>query len=104
MAHVVVLGAGLAGTIMAYELRDKLRKEDRITVITKEPKFRNVSALGICLAIPLIGPTPVSCGVPEVGFEKYFLRKIRMGTTEPCYEKAALKMLGIDKLKEVHEG
>ena len=25
MAHVVVLGAGLGGSIMAYELRDKLR-------------------------------------------------------------------------------
>ncbi len=42
MAHVVVLGAGLGGSIMAYELRDKLRKEDRITVVTKEPKYHFV--------------------------------------------------------------
>ena len=35
MAHVVVLGAGLGGTIMAYELKDALRKEDRITVVSK---------------------------------------------------------------------
>ena len=34
MAHVVVLGAGLGGTIMAYELKDALRKEDRITVVS----------------------------------------------------------------------
>jgi len=42
MAHVVVLGAGLGGSIMAYELRDQLRKEDRITVVTKEPKYHFV--------------------------------------------------------------
>jgi sulfide:quinone oxidoreductase len=35
MAHVVVLGAGLGGTIMAYELKDALRAEDRITVVNK---------------------------------------------------------------------
>ncbi|TIQ24317.1 MAG: NAD(P)/FAD-dependent oxidoreductase, partial [Mesorhizobium sp.] len=29
-----VLGAGLGGTIMAYEMRAKLRSEDRLTVIT----------------------------------------------------------------------
>ncbi|MCO5065174.1 MAG: NAD(P)/FAD-dependent oxidoreductase [Rhizobiaceae bacterium] len=33
MSHVVVLGAGLGGTIMAYELKEKLRREDQITVI-----------------------------------------------------------------------
>lgn len=42
MAHVVVLGAGLGGSIMAYELRDQLRKEDTITVITKDPKYHFV--------------------------------------------------------------
>ncbi len=33
MAHVVILGAGLGGTIMAYELRDKLGKEHDISVV-----------------------------------------------------------------------
>ena len=42
MAHVVVLGAGLGGSIMAYELRDQLRAEDKITVVTKEPKYHFV--------------------------------------------------------------
>jgi sulfide:quinone oxidoreductase len=37
----------------------------------------------------------------KVGFEKYFLRKMRKGESEPFYETAALKMLGIDKLKAV---
>ena len=35
MAHVVVLGAGLGGAIAAYEIRDQLRKEDEITVVSK---------------------------------------------------------------------
>lgn len=42
MAHVVVLGAGLGGTIMAYELKDRLRREDTVTVITKDPKYHFV--------------------------------------------------------------
>ena len=37
----------------------------------------------------------------KLGFEKYFLRKMRKGASEPFYESAALKMLGIDKLKSV---
>jgi NADH dehydrogenase FAD-containing subunit len=37
MAHVVVLGAGLGGTIMAYELRDKLGKEHRVSVVSNGP-------------------------------------------------------------------
>ena len=42
MAHIVVLGAGLGGVIMAYEMRDQLRKTDRLTVITKEEKYHFV--------------------------------------------------------------
>ncbi|MCB1376627.1 MAG: NAD(P)/FAD-dependent oxidoreductase, partial [Rhodobacteraceae bacterium] len=42
MAHVVVLGAGLGGTIMAYELKDQLRPGDTLTVISKEPKYHFV--------------------------------------------------------------
>jgi sulfide:quinone oxidoreductase len=38
----------------------------------------------------------------EVGFEKYFLRKIRQGKSETFYEKLALDALGIRKLKEIH--
>ncbi len=38
----------------------------------------------------------------KIGFEKYFLHKVRSGKSEPFYEKLGLQMLGIDKLKEVH--
>ena len=40
----------------------------------------------------------------KIGFEKYFLRKLRKGTSEPFYESLALKVMGIDKLKEVKKG
>lgn len=40
MAHVVVLGAGLGGTIQAYELRDSLEEGDKITLISDKPYFQ----------------------------------------------------------------
>ncbi len=136
--------------------------------------YKNIFAVGVCVAIPPMGPTPVPCGVPKtgfmiesmvtatahnignlvrgkepdrvgtwnavcladfgdsgiafvaqpqipprnvnwsssgkwvhlakVGFEKYFIRKIKKGTSEPFYEKLAMQALGIDKLKEVKKG
>jgi sulfide:quinone oxidoreductase len=138
----------------------------------RNPKYPNVFAVGVGVAIPPMGPTPVPVGVPKtgfmiesmvtatamniasllkgdeprevgtwnavcladfgdsgvafvaqpqipprnvnwsssgkwvhyakVGFEKYFLRKIRMGKSEPYYERLALQALGIDKLKSTH--
>ena len=135
--------------------------------------FPNVFAVGVGVAIPPMGPTPVPVGVPKtgfmiesmvtatahnmasllrgeepqevaswnavcladfgdsgvafvaqpqipprnvnwsssgkwvhyakIGFEKYFLRKIRMGKSEPFYERLALQALGIDKLKSTHQ-
>jgi sulfide:quinone oxidoreductase len=140
----------------------------------RNPKYRNIFAVGVCVAIPPTGPTPVPCGVPKTGFmiesmvtataqnigallrgqepkqqatwnavcladfgdsgvafvaqpqipprnvnwsssgkwvhgakiafEKYFLHKIRRGTSETFYEKLTLDVLGITKLKELHEG
>jgi len=35
----------------------------------------------------------------KVAFEKYFLHKIRVGTTEPYFERAVLKLLDIAKVK-----
>ncbi len=140
----------------------------------RNPTYRSVFAVGVCVAIPPMGPTPVACGVPKtgfmiesmvtatahniaalvrgkepdqvaawnavcladfgdsgvafveqpqipprnvnwashgqwvhvakIGFEKYFLRKPRLGTSEPFYETLALKALGIDKLKATTKG
>ncbi len=140
----------------------------------QNPKFKNIFAVGVCVAIPPLAPTPVPCGVPKtgfmiesmvtatahnigkivrggqadevgtwnaicladfgdggiafiaqpqipprnvnwsasgkwvhlakVGFEKYFMRKLRQGKSEPFYESLALKVMGIDKLKETKKG
>ncbi len=42
MAHIVILGAGLGGAVMAYEMKAEMRPEDRLTVITKDPKYHFV--------------------------------------------------------------
>jgi sulfide:quinone oxidoreductase len=42
MTHVVVIGAGLGGMPMAYEMKDLLRKDDRVTVIGNGPNFHFV--------------------------------------------------------------
>ena len=135
----------------------------------RNPAFPEIFALGVCVAIPPTGPTPVPVGVPKtgfmiesmvtaiaanlaaildgkepsaeatwnavcladfgdggvafvaqpqipprnvnwaargkwvhvakIGFEKYFLHKVRRGESEPFYEKLALHVMGIDKLR-----
>ena len=137
----------------------------------RNPAFPEIFAVGVCVAIPPVGKTPVPVGVPKtgfmiesmvtatahniarlvdgkapnaegtwnavcladfgdygiafvaqpqipprnvnwsssgmwvhaakVGFEKYFLHKIRSGVSEPFYEKLAMQVLGIDKLKRI---
>lgn len=139
----------------------------------RNPTYPNIFGIGVCVAIPPTGKTPVPVGVPKtgfmiesmvsatahnigrivdgkepnaqgtwnavcladfgdsgvafvaqpqipprnvnwsasgkwvhaakIGFERYFLRKIRIGKSEPFYERLALQMLGIDKLKSFDE-
>lgn len=42
MAHIVIVGAGLGGMPMAYEMREAARSGDRITVIANTTKFHFV--------------------------------------------------------------
>jgi sulfide:quinone oxidoreductase len=42
MAHVVVMGAGLGGLPMAYEMKELLRREDRLTVVGLGDKYHFV--------------------------------------------------------------
>ena len=135
----------------------------------RNPTYPDVFAIGVCVAIPPTGPTPVPVGVPKtgfmiesmvtatahnigallrgeqpkaratwnavcladfgdsgvafvaqpqipprnvnwaskgawvhlakVGFEKYFLRKVRSGESEPFYERFLMRQLNIEKLK-----
>lgn len=135
----------------------------------RNPKYRNIFAVGVCTAIPPVEQTPVPTGTPKTGymiesmvtatahniadlvakreprheptwnamcladfgdsgvafvalpqipprnvnwssqgywvhlakvaFEKYFMRKIRTGSSEPGYERYVMKTLGIERLK-----
>jgi len=135
------------------------------------PTFQNIFAVGVCVAIPPVGPTPVPTGAPKTGymiesmvtatahnirdlldgkkatyeatwnavcmadmgdtgiafvampqipprnvtwskhgkwvhvakvaFEKYFLHKVKRGSTDSAIERTILKLLGIEKLKEL---
>jgi sulfide:quinone oxidoreductase len=58
------------------------------------------------VALPQIPPRNVAwfkkgkwVHMAKIAFEKYFIRKMKRGTSEPIYEKYILKMLGIGKLK-----
>jgi sulfide:quinone oxidoreductase len=135
----------------------------------RNPTFLDIYAVGVCVAIPPVGPTPLPVGVPKtgymiesmvtatvsniklqiageelahkatwnafcladfgdrgvafmalpqipprnvnwsgsgkwvhwakMGFEKYYLRKMRQGKVEPFFEKFALRLMGVQKLK-----
>ena len=59
------------------------------------------------VALPQIPPRNVNwfkkgkwVHLAKIAFEKYFIRKIRKGTSEPVYEKYVLKALGIVRLVE----
>ena len=40
MAHIVVLGGGIGGVSCAYELKQAVRKEDRVTLVSNKPYFQ----------------------------------------------------------------
>ena len=40
MAHVVILGAGIGGLNAAYDMKEKLRPQDSVTVISENPYFQ----------------------------------------------------------------
>ena len=136
----------------------------------RNPKYKNIYAVGVCVAIPPVEATPVPTGAPKTGymiesmvtatahnirdeldgkqpatkatwnavcladfgdtgacfvalpqipprnvnwfsqgkwvhlakiaFEKYFMRKMKAGTSEPLFEKMVMNALGIMKLKD----
>lgn len=95
-------------TATAHNIRDEL--------LGKEPSdVPSLSALCLAdlgdtgvafLAVPQIPPrntTWASQGkwvhLAKIGFEKYFMRKIRKGISEPFYERLSLKLMGVVRLK-----
>ncbi len=62
------------------------------------------------VALPQIPPRNVNWSsqgywvhLAKVGFEKYFLRKVRKGSSEPGYERLIMKTLGINRLRPGQE-
>ena len=59
------------------------------------------------VAMPQIPPRNVTwfkqgkwVHLAKIAFEKYFMRKMKTGTSEPVYEKYVLKALGIERLEQ----
>ena len=58
------------------------------------------------LAMPQIPPRNVTWSahgrwvhIAKIGFEKYFMRKVRKGISEPYYERLMLKIMGVVRVK-----
>jgi len=58
------------------------------------------------VALPQIPPRNVNWSsqgywvhLAKIAFEKYFMRKVRIGSSEPGYERIVMKALGIQRLK-----
>ena len=59
------------------------------------------------VALPQIPPRNVNwfkkgkwVHLAKIAFEKYFMRKVKTGNTDPVYEKYVLKLLGIERLRK----
>lgn len=61
----------------------------------RNPKFPNIFAVGVCVAIPPMGPTPVPCGVPKTGF---MIERIK---SEMSLDRAVMLFAGIMVLLSV---
>jgi len=57
----------------------------------RNPAFPNIFSIGVCIAIPPIGPTPVPVGVPKTGF-----------MIESMVTAAAVNIAALLRGKEVH--
>ena len=95
-------------TATAHNIRDD---------VDKKPPSTKATWNAICLAdfgdtgmafvaMPQIPPRNVAwmkkgkwVHLAKIAFEKYFITKMKQGTSEPLYEKYILKALGIEKLK-----
>ena len=95
-------------TAIAHNIRDEL---------AGKPAMESGTWNAICLAdmgdtgaafvaIPQIGPRNVNwfkkgkwVHLAKIAFEKYFIRKMKKGTSEPIYEKYILSKIGIERLK-----
>ncbi|WP_185233974.1 NAD(P)/FAD-dependent oxidoreductase [Teredinibacter franksiae] len=95
-------------TATAHNIRARLDGEEAKTEATWNAVcLADMGDSGIAfVAMPQIPPRNVSwmksgkwVHLAKIAFEKYFLRKIRTGVSEPVFERWVMKSLGITKIK-----
>ena len=95
-------------TAIVHNIADELNGKEGTTVATWNAIcLADMGDTGAAfVAMPQIPPRNVAwfkkgkwVHMAKIAFEKYFIRKMKKGTSEPIYEKYILKMLGIGKLK-----
>ena len=118
MAHIVIVGAGIGGVPCAYEMRKKLGKDHRVTLVGSSPYFEFTPS-NPCIAVgwrqredtrvPMRAPLEtkgiqwIEEPVEQIDASASSLRlrggKVRTGSVTPVYERYVLKLLGIGSLK-----
>jgi len=97
-------------TAAAHNIRDVIAgKEPKTEATWNAVCLADFGDSGVAfVAQPQIPPRNVNWSsegywvhLAKVAFEKYFLNKVKNGTSEPLYEKYVMKTLGIEKLKAV---
>ena len=95
-------------TAIAHNIRDELAGKDASARATWNAIcLADMGDNGFAfVALPEIPPRNVTWAkkgkwvhLAKIAFEKYFLRKVRTGNTDPIYERYILKMLGIERLE-----
>ncbi|HET9032209.1 MAG TPA: NAD(P)/FAD-dependent oxidoreductase, partial [Dokdonella sp.] len=95
-------------TAIAHNLRDELAGiEGKARATWNAVCLADMGDTGVAfVALPQIPPRNVTWArvgkwvhLAKVAFEKYYLRKMRTGNTDPVYEKYVMKALGIERLK-----
>ncbi|MFZ0791880.1 MAG: FAD-dependent oxidoreductase [Chromatiaceae bacterium] len=95
-------------TAIVHNIADELQGKECTTLATWNAIcLADMGDTGAAfVALPQIPPRNVAwfkkgkwVHMAKIAFEKYFIRKMKKGTSEPIYEKYILKMLGIGKLK-----
>lgn len=95
-------------TATAHNIRDQLAGQEPSDVPSLSALcLADLGDTGVAfLAVPQIPPRNTTWSkkgkwvhLAKIGFEKYFMRKIRKGISEPFYERLMLKFLGVVRLK-----
>ena len=96
-------------TSIVHNISDELKgKEPGATATWSAVCLADMGDTGAAfVAIPQIPPRNVAwfkkgkwVHMAKIAIEKYFMRKMKKGTSEPLYEKYILKMMGIQKLRD----